>query len=667
VSIDIPLVGPITQLVTVPAGEDRIVLADGQTFITGADTAITGAATDCASFARSAADCVLDDSGVPFVFVDNTARNNIRYFYSVTAFDINSLQSGPSSLESPRATKSVTPSALASNFQNEVQQTSTIVGRGAVLDTLAPLPTIDPATGIFSGPFPPANGWTVGLGATVAQVLSGEAQVSARLDSIQLGHPYGTPEGSSIVPHLYWFTATAAGTSGVLNVPVTQQQEIGVESGVGNSAPVVPVNQERSAPFGGSDQFKLTASAGLSLPGADYLALYGRGCVNSRPGFEDPATCPYNGSRWFAGPSPQSNETQAHPIAGNVANFSGTPMTGNYNNAGALPGVTTIHQTQCYQSAGGSSCRAVAGIQSGAKRAADFNVYWGAGGAVDSVIDVTHNVVVPFDSVAGGTWGFLNQASTAVGPGLDASATLTNADFACVEPFRTYQPGGFLCPLTTLPYRLSAVAVPGTIGFFSGGGYPPAVPIDPATSAGFAMWIAGDMFTFELTGGALPAAGTVWSLRQYAGAIRGGNGAAGDLGPYSFSHPEGIRPMTAVGAELVATFNVTNQSLATTDDDLSRVHTVPDPYYVTSALEQSTDTKILKFVNLPADCIIRIYSSSGVLVSMLEHHSATFGGSEDWNVRNRNNQVVASGVYFYHIESGDARRVGRFTVVNFAQ
>jgi hypothetical protein len=97
------------------------------------------------------------------------------------------------------------------------------------------------------------------------------------------------------------------------------------------------------------------------------------------------------------------------------------------------------------------------------------------------------------------------------------------------------------------------------------------------------------------------------------------------------------------------------------------VHTVPDPYYVTSAFEQTTESKIIKFVNLPADCIIRIYSSSGVLVSLLEHHSAQFGGSEDWNVRNRNNQVVASGVYFYHIEAGDARRVGRFTVVNFAQ
>ena len=94
---------------------------------------------------------------------------------------------------------------------------------------------------------------------------------------------------------------------------------------------------------------------------------------------------------------------------------------------------------------------------------------------------------------------------------------------------------------------------------------------------------------------------------------------------------------------------------------------MPDPYYVTSEFEQTTDTKLIKFVNLPNDAVIRIYSSSGVLVDLLEHHSSQFGGSEDWDVRNRNNQVVASGVYFYHIESGDARRVGRFTIVNFAQ
>jgi hypothetical protein len=91
------------------------------------------------------------------------------------------------------------------------------------------------------------------------------------------------------------------------------------------------------------------------------------------------------------------------------------------------------------------------------------------------------------------------------------------------------------------------------------------------------------------------------------------------------------------------------------------------PYYVTNAFERTTEGKVIQFVNLPADCIIRTYSSSGILVALLEHHSSTFGGSERWNVLNRNDQVVASGVYFYHIEAGDARRVGRFMVVNFAR
>jgi hypothetical protein len=126
------------------------------------------------------------------------------------------------------------------------------------------------------------------------------------------------------------------------------------------------------------------------------------------------------------------------------------------------------------------------------------------------------------------------------------------------------------------------------------------------------------------------------------------------------------RPLTAVGVELRLDYAVTNRLRASTGSDLSRVHTVPDPYYVTNGFERTTESKVIQFVNLPADCIIRIYSSSGVLVSLLEHHSTTSGGSERWNVLNRNNQVVASGVYFFHLEAGDARRIGRFVVVNFA-
>jgi hypothetical protein len=187
----------------------------------------------------------------------------------------------------------------------------------------------------------------------------------------------------------------------------------------------------------------------------------------------------------------------------------------------------------------------------------------------------------------------------------------------------------------------------------------------PATDPGFLFYIAGDVFLMSMP--ALPAAGTVWSLRSYVGTITGTPGA------FTFNAAE-ARPFTAIGATSALQFGVTSVVASPDNSDLRNVHTVPDPYYVKSAYEASTEQKVMKFVGLPDRAIIRIYSASGVLVRLLEHDGGDYSstsrsqGSEmDWDLRNRNNQVVASGVYFYHVEAGSARRVGRFTVVNFAQ
>jgi hypothetical protein len=113
---------------------------------------------------------------------------------------------------------------------------------------------------------------------------------------------------------------------------------------------------------------------------------------------------------------------------------------------------------------------------------------------------------------------------------------------------------------------------------------------------------------------------------------------------------------------------VVNKIVAATSASLDAIHTVPDPYYVTDGYEVSPTSKVIKFVNLPQRCTVRIYSTSGVLVRILDHQAAGYGGSEDWDVRNRNNQVVASGVYFYSVESSTGPRiVKRLTIVNFSQ
>jgi hypothetical protein len=655
VSVDVPLVGPIVQIIK---GKGRGELATGDAILFESDTAITGAASGCL-VRGTPAQCALKDTGVPFTFVDRTAKNNLRYFYSVTAFDINSFQSGPSSIESARVTKAVTPVAPASNLTNTAVLRTNVIGRSKAQDSLFSAdPTIDAATGKFSGPFAPATGDLHFAGEFARQVVAAPGAVSVKLDSLALGSGY---DGA---PTTYYFTATTgAGQTVAFTFPIVQDpfDAVGTSNGVFDGVPVDPALAQR---FGGNQSFSLKAEFIQAVAGNWYTNTQGRGCANAPAEGFVAGKCDYNGARWFVGPSPQNNETADNPTAGNQANLSGTTPT-TLSNAGALAGVAVVREDHAYQTTN-NAWRDVEALPGGAARAADFNVYWGDGGKVDSVIDVTHDLVVPFSPVVGASWGFLNQAATTGGASFDARAELTPADIGCVEPYlSSASVQGRIACAGAVAYALSETAVPGAIAYQTPN--LASVQTNPAAAGqGFMMYLPGHFFTFELpAGGALPAKGVVWTMRSYIGAITGGHGDAGDEGDYSFTAVP--RPITAVGSTVRLSFDVTNQVAASTKADLQRVHTVPDPYYVTSGFEQDPASKIIKFVNLPAEAIIRIYSSSGVLVALLEHRSATFGGDETWNVRNRNNQVVASGVYFYHVEAGDARRVGRFTVVNFAQ
>jgi hypothetical protein len=208
-------------------------------------------------------------------------------------------------------------------------------------------------------------------------------------------------------------------------------------------------------------------------------------------------------------------------------------------------------------------------------------------------------------------------------------------------------------------YTLTRQATIGAIVHFTGS----TANSQTSTNAGqgYAMYIAGNLFMFQTT--TLPT-GTVWALRDYVGAITGGNGFGGNDGPYAFA--PSVRPFSATGASVSLSFTATTTIANARDRDLRRVHTVPDPYYGTNSFETSATERVIKFVNLPERAIIRIYTVSGVLVAVIEHNSTT-SSEAVWDVRNRNGRIVASGVYFYHIEALNARRVGRMTVVNYAR
>src|SRR6185503_7122258 len=95
----------VRNIIQVPA-RGRVRLQTGGVVIVSPDSAEPGGGSGFPE---------LTNTGIGFAYVDHDVRNSFTYHYSVTAFDVNSFKSGPSSIESPRITKTVTPRKLSSN------------------------------------------------------------------------------------------------------------------------------------------------------------------------------------------------------------------------------------------------------------------------------------------------------------------------------------------------------------------------------------------------------------------------------------------------------------------------------------------------------------------------------------------------------------------------
>ena len=100
--------------------------------------------------------------------------------------------------------------------------------------------------------------------------------------------------------------------------------------------------------------------------------------------------------------------------------------------------------------------------------------------------------------------------------------------------------------------------------------------------------------------------------------------------------------------------------------DLYNVYVVPNPVR-TGPSRLTTDNYhnfpdgYVRFVNVPANCTIRIFTVSGDLVWLNEHSDGT--GNIEWDTHNLADQSVASGVYVYRIESGSDSVYGRIVVI----
>jgi hypothetical protein len=100
------------------------------------------------------------------------------------------------------------------------------------------------------------------------------------------------------------------------------------------------------------------------------------------------------------------------------------------------------------------------------------------------------------------------------------------------------------------------------------------------------------------------------------------------------------------------------------------VKVVPNPYMIGNEWQTQFIARRVKFINLPNECTIRIFNLNGELVRTLEHRETSgdavsndLGGDEWWDVLSENRQLVASGVYIFHIRSDVGEQVGKFVII----
>lgn len=106
-------------------------------------------------------------------------------------------------------------------------------------------------------------------------------------------------------------------------------------------------------------------------------------------------------------------------------------------------------------------------------------------------------------------------------------------------------------------------------------------------------------------------------------------------------------------------------------DRLNEVIVVPNPYidndYMARWNLEPTDAdpmgEYIYWQNLPENSIVRIYSLGGELVATLQPDPALLGGDARWDMISRNDQIVVSGVYLYHVDSPVGEKIGKFVLI----
>ena len=91
------------------------------------------------------------------------------------------------------------------------------------------------------------------------------------------------------------------------------------------------------------------------------------------------------------------------------------------------------------------------------------------------------------------------------------------------------------------------------------------------------------------------------------------------------------------------------------EEDIKDIRVVPNPYVGTNAMEEAVINSFLNqprkimFTNLPSNCVITIFTPSGVKVKTIYKNNGVDNGMVYWDLLNEEGLEIAAGMYLYHV------------------
>jgi len=140
----------------------------------------------------------------------------------------------------------------------------------------------------------------------------------------------------------------------------------------------------------------------------------------------------------------------------------------------------------------------------------------------------------------------------------------------------------------------------------------------------------------------------------------------GDIYRVSFRSP--FTEIDSILFTVASPVEMEEVQLAATMEDIK---VVPNPYVMSNSMEPAVGNKFLNqrrrimFTHIPAQSVIKIYTSSGVLVDKIDVDNEPSDGTVHWDLLSKEDLEIAAGMYIYHIKSSETgdEKIGKFAVI----